>query len=99
MVATCIATTLEKRRLLPADASEAWRARWANARVERLTDFPGSEVDAAISTDGQYVAFLARRIIGRSLMHRQHGRVRKGLRIEPSRFFGFAGAATACPYR
>ena len=35
--------------------------RWANARVERLTDFPGSEVDAAISADGQLVAFLADR--------------------------------------
>ena len=39
----------------------AWRARWANARIERLTDFPGSEVDAAISADGQLVAFLADR--------------------------------------
>jgi Tol biopolymer transport system component len=40
---------------------EAWRNRWANARIERLTDFPGSEVDAAISTNGQLVAFLADR--------------------------------------
>jgi serine/threonine protein kinase len=39
----------------------SWRNRWANARVERLTDFPGSEVDAAISPNGQLVAFLADR--------------------------------------
>jgi Tol biopolymer transport system component len=30
-------------------------------RIERFTDFPGSEVDATISEDGQYVAFLADR--------------------------------------
>ena len=36
-------------------------ARWALARVERLTDFPGTEVDASISADGQRVAFLADR--------------------------------------
>jgi Tol biopolymer transport system component len=39
----------------------SWRNRWANARVERLTDFAGSEVDAAISPNGQLVAFLADR--------------------------------------
>jgi Tol biopolymer transport system component len=37
------------------------RSRWANARIERLTDFPGSEVDAAISANGEFVAFLADR--------------------------------------
>jgi Tol biopolymer transport system component len=37
------------------------RSRWANARIERLTDFPGSEVDAAISPNGDHVAFLADR--------------------------------------
>jgi Tol biopolymer transport system component len=37
----------------------AWQNPLANARVERLTDFPGSEVDAAISADGKFVAFLA----------------------------------------
>ncbi|HTE46558.1 MAG TPA: protein kinase, partial [Gemmatimonadaceae bacterium] len=40
-----------------------WKAAWqnplANARLERLTDFAGSEVDAAISADGKFVAFLA----------------------------------------
>ena len=41
------------------DAS--WRARWSNARIERLTDFPGDEVDAAISADGRFVTFLADR--------------------------------------
>jgi Tol biopolymer transport system component len=59
VVAAVGLTSLALRRR--ADASEAWRTRWANARVERLTDFPGSEVDAAISADGQYVAFLADR--------------------------------------
>jgi len=39
----------------------SWRDRWDDARVERLTDFAGSEVDAAISPDGQLVAFLADR--------------------------------------
>lgn len=39
----------------------SWRDRWANARIERVTDFPGSEVDAAISPDGQSVAFLSDR--------------------------------------
>jgi Tol biopolymer transport system component len=39
----------------------SWRARWANARIDRLTDFPGSEVDASISADGRLVAFLADR--------------------------------------
>jgi serine/threonine protein kinase/WD40 repeat protein len=37
------------------------RERWSSARIERLTDFPGSEVDAAISANGQFVAFLADR--------------------------------------
>ncbi len=37
------------------------RARWANAHIERITDFAGSEVDAAISGDGRLVAFLADR--------------------------------------
>jgi Tol biopolymer transport system component len=44
-----------------AKASDSWRARWSRVRIERLTDFPGSEVDAAISRDGRSVAFLADR--------------------------------------
>ena len=44
------------------DAGAAsWPDRWSRARVERLTDFAGSEVDAAISADGRWVAFLADR--------------------------------------
>ncbi len=39
----------------------AWRKRWASARIERVTDFAGSEVDAAISADGEFVAFIADR--------------------------------------
>ena len=33
----------------------------ANARFTRLTDFPGSEMEAAISRDGKFVAFLSDR--------------------------------------
>jgi Tol biopolymer transport system component len=43
------------------DRGAAWQRRWSHARIERLTDFAGSEVDAAISPDGQFVAFLADR--------------------------------------
>jgi Tol biopolymer transport system component len=49
---------LERLAVAPDDT---WRDRWANARVERLTDFAGSEVDAAISSDGRFVAFLSDR--------------------------------------
>ncbi|HMC55393.1 MAG TPA: protein kinase [Gemmatimonadaceae bacterium] len=42
-------------------AEQAWRNRWSRARIEKVTDFPGSEVDAAISPDGRTVAFLADR--------------------------------------
>ena len=38
-----------------------WRERWSKMRIERLTDFSGSEVDATISPDGQLVAFLSDR--------------------------------------
>jgi Tol biopolymer transport system component len=44
-----------------AEGDASWRARWSNARVERLTDFPGDEVDAAISANGEFVTFLADR--------------------------------------
>jgi Tol biopolymer transport system component len=39
----------------------AWRNPLANAQFTRLTDFPGSEWDAAISPDGKFVAFLSDR--------------------------------------
>ncbi len=55
---TAVVLIARQRTIAPNDT---WRNRWANARVERLTDFPGSEVDAAISADGQSVAFLADR--------------------------------------
>jgi Tol biopolymer transport system component len=41
--------------------SSSWQDRWAGARIERLTDFAGSEVDASVSPNGQFVAFLADR--------------------------------------
>ncbi len=42
-----------------AQRDRTWRNPLANARFERLTDFAGSEVDAAISADGKFAAFLA----------------------------------------
>lgn len=42
-------------------APNEWRDRWAKMHIERVTDFPGSEVDATISRDGRFVAFLADR--------------------------------------
>jgi len=36
-----------------------WQNPLANARVERLTDLPGSELDASISSDGRFAVFLA----------------------------------------
>jgi Tol biopolymer transport system component len=53
-----------------AAAATAWRLHeseyfWRNpldgARIERLTDFPGDEFDAAISPDGRFTAFLSDR--------------------------------------
>ena len=41
--------------------NNSWRDRWSKVHIERLTDFSGSEVDADISRDGRYVAFLADR--------------------------------------
>jgi len=46
---------------LGSEPEASWWRGWSNARIERLTDFAGSEVDAAISADGQFVAFLADR--------------------------------------
>jgi len=38
-----------------------WKNPLAGARITRLTDWVGSEVDAAISSDGKFVAFLSDR--------------------------------------
>jgi serine/threonine protein kinase/Tol biopolymer transport system component len=38
-----------------------WRNPLAGARTERLTDFAGDELDAAISPDGKFMAFLSDR--------------------------------------
>jgi serine/threonine protein kinase/Tol biopolymer transport system component len=51
-----IAAVMWSRR---APADTVWRERWNVARTQRVTDFPGVEADAAISADGQFVAFLA----------------------------------------
>ena len=59
ILAAAAAAVVAARRAPAPDTS--WRTRWANARIERLTDFAGDEVDAAISADGQFVAFLADR--------------------------------------
>ncbi|MFI5230742.1 MAG: protein kinase, partial [Gemmatimonadales bacterium] len=58
IVVAALAVLAWQRRPAP---EASWRNRWVNARTERLTDFPGSEVDAAISADGRFVAFLADR--------------------------------------
>jgi Tol biopolymer transport system component len=42
-------------------ADEFWKNPLAAARFTRLTDWEGSELDAAISDDGKFVAFLADR--------------------------------------
>jgi serine/threonine protein kinase/Tol biopolymer transport system component len=39
-----------------------WKNPLAGARFTRLTDWEGSEVDAAISSDGKFVAFLSDRV-------------------------------------
>jgi len=40
---------------------ESWQNPLANATFDRLTDFDGSELDAAISADGKFVAFVSDR--------------------------------------
>ncbi|HEX4683945.1 MAG TPA: protein kinase [Gemmatimonadaceae bacterium] len=49
------------RQTPPPAAAARWRDRWARLRIERVTDFAGSQVDAAISADGRWVAFLSDR--------------------------------------
>jgi Tol biopolymer transport system component len=49
------------RRRVDTNGEHSWRARWARMRIERFTDFRGSDVDAAISPDGRFVAFLGDR--------------------------------------
>ena len=40
---------------------DVWQNPLAAARFARLTDFEGSELDAAISQDGRFVTFLSNR--------------------------------------
>jgi Tol biopolymer transport system component len=51
------AAMVARRSAAPND----WPSRWAKMHIERVTDFPGSEVDATISRDGKLIAFLADR--------------------------------------
>jgi serine/threonine protein kinase len=40
---------------------ERWENPLANAHIERVTDFPGTEADASISSDGKFIVFLSDR--------------------------------------
>jgi Tol biopolymer transport system component len=42
-------------------SDEAWENPLANAHIERVTDFQGTETDAAISPDGKFIVFLSDR--------------------------------------
>ncbi len=42
-------------------SDERWENPLANAHVERVTDFPSTETDAAISPDGKFIVFLSDR--------------------------------------
>ena len=74
----------------------------ANARFTRLTDFPGSELDAAISPDGKFVAFLADRDGPFDVWMGQVGtgrfenltRGKEGELLELTRSVGFSGDGT-----
>ena len=55
VIGVAAAATFARRMPAP----NAWRDRWSKIHIERVTDFPGSEVDAAISRDGKLVALLA----------------------------------------
>ncbi|HKA18136.1 MAG TPA: protein kinase [Blastocatellia bacterium] len=55
---------------LVAAAITIWRVRWsdevwenplANAHIERVTDFPGMETSAAMSSDGKFIVFVSDR--------------------------------------
>ena len=46
-------------QLKPSD--ERWENPLANAHIQRVTDFPGTETDATISPDGKFIAFLSDR--------------------------------------
>jgi serine/threonine protein kinase len=41
--------------------SDSWENPLANAHIERVTDFPGTETDATISRDGKFIVFLSDR--------------------------------------
>lgn len=57
-LAAVAAAAISLRRAV---APNEWRSRWTRMHIERVTDFPGAEVDATISRDGRRVAFLADR--------------------------------------
>ena len=59
IVAAVAVAVIVRQRISERDAS--WRNRWTGARIERLTDFAGTELDAALSSDGHFAAFLADR--------------------------------------
>jgi serine/threonine protein kinase/Tol biopolymer transport system component len=42
-------------------SDELWENPLANAHIERVTDFPGTETDANISSDGKFIVFLSDR--------------------------------------
>ena len=48
--------------MAPSERDYFWKNPLAGARFMRLTDWEGSEVDAAISSDGKFVAFLSDRV-------------------------------------
>ena len=58
--ASLIAAAIAAWSLRPNDSS--WKNPLAGARFTRLTDWEGSEADAAISSDGKFVAFLSDRV-------------------------------------
>src|SRR5262249_6842246 len=42
-------------------SDKLWENPLANAHIERVTDFPGTETDAALSPDGKFIVFLSDR--------------------------------------